>query len=493
MQDFPGIYEVIVTDECGIESISSSEIYLDDLANAEILNANDFCESGPVVNLIAFDTGGTWTGNGILDTNNGTFDPNLAGPGIHNITYTIEGECGDQDSIELIVNEDVNATIFNVDDFCESDPVVNLNAAEPGGVWTGNGILNSNTGTFDPNLAGPGTHNITYTINGTCEDQDSIELIVSAEVDATIFDIDNLCESDQVTDLNTIDPGGTWNGNGIINTNNGEFDPNIAGPGIHMITYTIDGACSDQDSTEIIVIQEIQSSIIAPPSICKNEPPIILQAIPENGTWQATSGLINSSNLFDPISAQLGINTITYTPDGFCMEVSNHEIDVNEIIVPETELYHEICFGELVNLNTGQTSFLEYNWSSGENLSNINVYNEGTYMVTLTDFNNCIQELKFDVINKNNCEVINMPNVFTPNNDFENDLFIPITYKHIPNSVLKIYNRWGKEVYYTNVIEDGWDGNHLSEECPEGTYLWVVEFPTNNGFKRISGSVNLFR
>ena len=153
------------------------------------------------------------------------------------------------------------------------------------------------------------------------------------------------------------------------------------------------------------------------------------------------------------------------------MEVSTHEIEVHEIIVPETDLFHEICWGDIANLNTGDMTFLYYNWSTNENLSNINVFNDGIYNVSLTDFNDCIQELEFEVIDKDNCEVIEMPNVFTPNGDYENDIFIPINYDYIPNSVLKIYNRWGLEVYYSQSIEKGWNGKHFSEDCPEGVYL----------------------
>mgnify|MGYP001430604938 len=92
------------------------------------------------------------------------------------------------------------------------------------------------------------------------------------------------------------------------------------------------------------------------------------------------------------------------------------------------------------------------------------------------------------------CEVIKMPSVFTPNNDYKNDLFIPITYDCITNSVLKIYNRWGVEVYYSQFIEKGWNGKHFSEDCPEGVYFWVVEFETNTGnHKNVSGSINLLR
>ena len=43
-------------------------------------------------------------------------------------------------------------------------------------------------------------------------------------------------------------------------------------------------------------------------------------------------------------------------------------------------------------------------------------------------------------------------------------------------------------------IEKGWNGKYFSEDCPEGVYLWVVEFQTNTGnHKSVSGSVNLLR
>tara|TARA_B100001093_G_scaffold519118_1_gene606560 strand:+ start:6965 stop:7315 length:351 start_codon:yes stop_codon:yes gene_type:complete len=92
------------------------------------------------------------------------------------------------------------------------------------------------------------------------------------------------------------------------------------------------------------------------------------------------------------------------------------------------------------------------------------------------------------------CENIKMPNIFTPNNDYKNDLFIPITYDCITNSELKIYNRWGVEVFYSQSIEKGWNGKHFSKDCPEGVYFWLVKFQTNSGVRKtVSGSVNLLR
>ena len=63
--------------------------------------------------------------------------------------------------------------------------------------------------------------------------------------------------------------------------NTGAFDPNLAGPGTHNITYTIDGACGDVNSLDVTAVQETESSITAPESICENVTPIDLQGILE--------------------------------------------------------------------------------------------------------------------------------------------------------------------------------------------------------------------
>jgi hypothetical protein len=64
-------------------------------ADATINPVGPFCESDAALNLTSVEPGGTWSGTGITNTTNGTFDPNTAGVGTHTITYGIAGQCGD--------------------------------------------------------------------------------------------------------------------------------------------------------------------------------------------------------------------------------------------------------------------------------------------------------------------------------------------------------------------------------------------------------------
>ena len=59
------------------------------------------------------------------------------------------------------------------------------------------------------------------------------------------------------------------------------------------------------------------------------------------------------------------------------------------------------------------------------------------------------------------CPVYELPNVFTPNGDGKNDLFIPIKpYKNVDSIQIQIYNRWGELVFSSNDIDINWNGEH---------------------------------
>jgi len=75
---------------------------------------------------------------------------------------------------------------------------------------------------------------------------------------------------------------------------------------------------------------------------------------------------------------------------------------------------------------------------------------------------------------------IEFPNVFTPNSDNVNDVFILTDYQSIRNFKIVVFNRVGQIVHeFEGDVRDweGWDGNvkNSNTESPEGTYFFVVE------------------
>ncbi len=120
-----------------------------------------------------------------------------------------------------------------------------------GGSWSGNGIVS--TGLYT--LTAAGTFDFTYSFgSGNCLTTDAVSLTVNAlpVVDAG-SDI-AMCVNAGLQILSGAPIGGTWTGVGITNSS-GDFDPNVAGVGIHTLyySYTDINACSNIDSMIVTV------------------------------------------------------------------------------------------------------------------------------------------------------------------------------------------------------------------------------------------------
>ncbi len=315
-------------------NIDSFEMLVDANVNATITPTGPFCENHPIINLIAVNNGGTWSGNGIVNSSTGLFHPTVAGAGDHIITYSIvNGTCSDSDTETIHVDVLPNTTITPAGPFCENNPAINLTAATPGGLWSGNGITESFLGVFNPATAGGGSHLITYEItNGACYNSSTLNILVDVFYDATITPAGPFCNNQPIINLHAVDTGGTWAGNGIVNANDGLFHPGLANVGDNIITYSIiNGTCSDTD-TETIHIDALPNTTITPAGpFCENNPAINLTAASPGGFWSGNGITESFLGTFDPANAGGGNHIITYEiTNGACFNSSILNIIVDE-------------------------------------------------------------------------------------------------------------------------------------------------------------------
>ncbi|MBX2973625.1 MAG: gliding motility-associated C-terminal domain-containing protein [Flavobacteriales bacterium] len=93
----------------------------------------------------------------------------------------------------------------------------------------------------------------------------------------------------------------------------------------------------------------------------------------------------------------------------------------------------------------------------------------GTYpvMLVVTTAAGCVDTVRSVVVVRS--DVIEMPNVFSPNGDGHNDRFVPREYSGAP-ALLEVYNRWGQKIFSTRALEQGWPGS----DAPDGTYYYIV-------------------
>ncbi|GEM_PF-1814933 len=91
----------------------------------------------------------------------------------------------------------------------------------------------------------------------------------------------------------------------------------------------------------------------------------------------------------------------------------------------------------------------------------------------------------------NECEV---PNVLTPNGDGANDqLIIPcLEGDCCTQNTLRIFNRWGDEVYSASPYQNDWEGTWNNQPLPAGTYFYVLQLDAE-GTRIIQGFITIVR
>jgi gliding motility-associated-like protein len=332
--------------------------------DATITAAGPFCEDAAALDLTGAFGGGTWNGTGITDNAVGTFNPGVAGPGTHTITYTITGTCGDVDTEDIVVTALDDATFtYAFNNYCvtETDPTPTITGLA-GGTFTidNGGTIDLNSGVIDLDASGAGTYIITYTTTGTCPNSETFTVLIGTGFDATITPAGPFCENGANSTMVGVDGGGTWTGTGITDGALGTFDPSVAGPGTHTITYTIPGGCGDVDTEDIVVTAADDASFdFGATTFCLGEANPIANitglaggifTINNGGTIDASTGEV------DITASGIGSFTVTYTTNGTCPEASSISITITDAVDPSITAVGPFCIYDAADSLQSATS-----------------------------------------------------------------------------------------------------------------------------------------
>jgi gliding motility-associated-like protein len=155
-------------------------------------------------------------------------------------------------------------------------------------------------------------------------------------------------------------------------------------------------------------------------------------------------------------------------------------------------LHDTIYFDGPVQLEVKQ-GYDHYLWNTGDSSNSILVTNEGWYKVTIENAVICSTT---DSVLMLYCDLsLRMPNAFTPNNDGLNDLFRPVTqFEKITSFRMDIFDRWGRNIFETQNIIQGWNGTIEGKPAPAGVYMYTISFKNPSGVTKIlKGTFTLVR
>lgn len=448
----------------------------------------------------------------------------IASP-IESTTYTVtvsDGICTVTDEVHVFVRELPEVEIPGQDTSCFGAPVV-LNPVgdtEFSYSWSPAGSVN------DPNSPSPIAQvsqttwfvvTITDLTTEQCQSTDSVLVVVPPDINLGAPADTTYCETPAITLTAT-------------------------GTGLEYIWYTSLGkpigsgaVITVQPQEETIYILEgrdsfgceVQTTVTLTPvlfdytpsedqRICRGETTVLSiqnNNLAQNLTylWTPQTGIIGPNNLSSV--AVMPLVTTTYTvqilnADLGCTAEETFEVVVSWFDPPELVINVDedtITLGESFILSTNQDPNLFFFWD-GPGIMNPNsatplgtpassgIY---TYAVTVTNSDGCklfgsISNLT--VVNPPcNMEDVFIPDAFSPNDDGDNDI-LQVYGNFISALELRIFNRWGEQVFVSMDQNIGWDGRFKGKElAPDvfGYYLRVECPPDKSYFTK--GNITLFK
>ncbi|MDI1353436.1 MAG: gliding motility-associated C-terminal domain-containing protein [bacterium] len=227
-----------------------------------------------------------------------------------------------------------------------------------------------------------------------------------------------------------------------------------------------------------------------------------------SSSWEINKQIISGSK-FSYCFNQAGTFTITgrlYDPQSTC----KNNIDFYVTVKPKPEADFQYSplkpienLDEVIFTNTSKgEKQIQWNWyfndnrgykSKTENTSYLYA-NAGEYPVAFIVRNTwgCMDTVMKTIVVEPDFAIY-VPNAFTPNEDDRNEVFMPVI-RNAKNYNIKIYDRWGEQIFESSDLLKGWDGTYKGASCKQDVYNWKIVVSATTGEQRVmTGNVMLMR
>ena len=88
---------------------------------------------------------------------------------------------------------------------------------------------------------------------------------------------------------------------------------------------------------------------------------------------------------------------------------------------------------------------------------------------------------------------IEIPNFFTPDGDGQNDTWAPKNIQQYPNIFIKIFDRYGRNLFQFKGNQDEWNGEYQLKGLPTGDYWYIIRLNGIEDQREFVGHFTLYR
>ena len=474
----------------------------------------------------------SWSGPGIVSGGN-TANPVINQPGTYSLTTTntVNG-CSNPVPAVISVTQNTTAPVVNIVTTAGSGSItcavssVTLNASPGSGMsysWTGPGIVSgATTSTPVVNVSGNYSVTVTNTVTGCSNTSGSAGSVINVPTNTVIpLALINTANTGTITCANTvvaIDATASASGPSIVyswaNASGPISNGNTTSPAINTAgdyTLTVMDTVNGCSSTATVTVL---NNVSYPAGVSAGTNTVL----PCNNTAIVLKGSTTSLNVSYKWNGPGGYTftgqnaTGVTAPGTYTVSVTDNVTGCTStaVVIVTTQSVNAAFTADQtgglaplpVNFTNNSTGGSTYSWNFGDGNSattfnSSNTYQGGgTYTVILTVYNSsktCSDTASMLIVMDDELS-LEIPNVFTPNDDQVNDLFT-IKSKGVKEISLQIFNRWGEKLYEFTGAKAAWDGmTGQGGLVPDATYFYFVK-ATGYDDKVIerNGTVNLFR
>lgn len=242
--------------------------------------------------------------------------------------------------------------------------------------------------------------------------------------------------------------------------------------GNYSVKVTDAMGCEKIVAFEITHTPDVTATVTSQPDVCNASNGSVKVSVqtgtaPYTYVWTPSVSAVDSA-----IGLISGEYQITITDSKQCSVTKDADVsEINNLLVSLGKDTF-ICNYKSLTLYPGK--FASYLWQDFSVDSAYTLTSPGMYAVTVTDTRGCTATDSLEIIEDCLRDLL-IPNSFTPNGDFRNDIFY--AYGSVAKTfAMRIYSRWGTVVFETTNQRTGWNGRYNGKPAPAGIYICILDF-----------------